>query len=199
MSGAVPTPPAAPVAARPAAPAKGAESGGRSHLVLARRRPLQVTAYAALALAGFLGIARCDDDARIPAAAALVTALALLFPVLRDNRALLPASLVVGAIPAALSLRAHAFPAYDVAFAGVLLVLAGECATRSWHVHSHAPRQRDSRWPVSVAVLLAVGAVASAAVVVAARARIDGAVVLTFVGAGAVVVAGLLAARAADE
>ncbi len=170
----------------------------RAALVLARRRPLQAAAYASLVLAGAIGTARCDADARIPAAAALLAALGLLFPVLRENRALLPGALVAGAIPALLSLRAHPFPAYDVAGVGLLLVLTGECASRSWYVHSHAPRQRDGRWPVTVAVLLAVGAMAAALVMLAARTALDGAVVLTFVGAGAVVVAGLLAARNAE-
>lgn len=166
-------------------------------LVLARRTPLQVAAYASLALAGALGVLRCDADARIPALAALVGALALLFPVIRDNRAFLPGALVAGAVPALLATRAQAYPAYELVAVGLLLVLCGECAARSWYVHSQAPRQGSARWPASVAVLLGTGGLAAAAVLAAARLRLDGAVVLTFVGATAVVSAGLLAARAA--
>ena len=182
----------------PAARADGTATTARP-LVRAQRRPLQVIAVVTLVAACAVGVARCDTDGRILAALAGVAATALLVPTLRANRGTLPLALVVGAVPALLSLRAHAFPAYDVAFAGVLLVVCAECANRSWYVHSTAPRQLDSRWAASVVVLAAGGALAAAAVVGAASVRLHGAVLLSAIGAGALVVTGLLAFRSADD
>lgn len=168
-------------------------------LVLARRRPLQAAAVLSLVVAGAIGVALSDTDARIPAVAALAGSVALLWPALRYNRATLPFALVVGALPGALSLREQRFPAYHLIVVGVLLVATAECTTRAWYVHSNAPRQRNGRWPAGLVVLLGGGAAAAGLVMLAARARLDGAVVLTVVGAGALVAAGLLAARAADD
>lgn len=165
-------------------------------LVTARRTPLQLAAYASLALAGLVGVLRCASDARIPALAALVGALALLFPAVRENRAFLPAALVAGSIPAVIATRAHGYPAYELIVVGLLLVACAECTARSWYVHSQAPRPDGVAWPASLAVLLGCGAMAAAGVMAAARVRLDGAVVLTFVGAAALAAAGLLAARA---
>ena len=168
-------------------------------LVRAARRPLQAAAVLALLAPAAVGTLRCDSDARIPAALAAVAAVGLLVPVLRSNRATLPFALVMGSLPSLLSLRAHRFAAYDVAFAGIALVVCAECASRAWYLNSTAPRQRSGRWLPGLVVLAALGALAAAAVMAVARVRLDGAVVLTAVGAGALVAAGLLAARTAER
>ena len=162
---------------------------------VAQRRPLQLGSVAAMVGACALGTARCSDEAVLLAALAGVAAVALLVPVLLWNRQTLPLALVTGAVPALLSLRSQPFPAYAVVACGVLLVASAELAARSWYVHSLAPRGRAGGWSGSTVVMLGAGALAAAGVMAAARAQLDGAVMLTAIGAGGLVVAGALALR----
>jgi len=168
-------------------------------LVSASRRPFQAAAACALLAADAIAVVRCDTDARILAALAGLAALALLVPALKWNRGTLPFAVTMGAVPPLLSLRARAFPSYDVTFAGLLLLVCAECASRAWYVHSTAPRQIGGRWTAHLAALVLGGATASLAVVVLARWRLHGAVLLTAIGAGALAVAGLLASRSSEE
>ena len=162
----------------------------------AQRRPLQGASAAAMLGACALGTAGCEAEGVLLAALAGVAALALLVPVLAWNRPTLPLALVVGAVPALLSLRDRPFPAYGAVACGLLLVASGELAARSWYVHSLAPRGRAGGWTGSTAVVIGAGALAAIGVMAAARTVLDGAVMLTAIGAGALVVAGAVALRA---
>jgi hypothetical protein len=163
----------------------------------AERRPLQVAAMLALVAACAIGTVRCSGDQMLLAGLAGAAAVAALVPALLFNRHTLPLALVAGAVPALLSMRGHPFPRYDVPACGLLLVACAETTARSWYVHSLAPRGRAGSWSGATAVVLGAGALAAVAVMAAARARLDGAVLLTALGSGALVVAGVVAYRTA--
>ena len=165
----------------------------------ARRGPAAVVAVLAVLAAGTIGTVACATDLQLLALGATVIAALLLLPALRHNRPTLPAALLVGAIPGVLALRAHSFPRYDVAAIGLLLVLGAECTSRSRYVRSTAPRAGRGEWLGPLLVLLGAGAASAAVVMAAGRARLDGAVVLTVIGAAALTISGLVVARGAHR
>lgn len=172
---------------------------GGPPLVRARRGPAAAAAVVALVAAGAIGTAACATDLQLLAAGATAVAVLLLVPALRLNRATLPAAVLAGAVPAVLGLRAHAFPRYDLAAVGVLLVLAAEFASRARYLRSTAPRAAAGPWLGSVLVLAGAGAATAAITMAVGRTRLDGAIVLTLVGAGALTATGIATARGAHR
>ncbi len=181
------------------APTPASTSSPTPAFTQARRGPTSVVALLAMLAAGAVGTAACARDLQLPSLGATAIAALLLLPALRHNRATLAPALLVGAVPGVLALRAHSFPRYDVAAIGLLLVLSGECTSRSRYVRSTAPRAGRGEWVGPLLVLLGAGATSAAVVMAAGRARVDGAVVLTVIGAAALTASGLVVARGAHR